>query len=248
MEARVTSLVSVPLSRRAVLRQALGLSAAALAISAVGPVRRVAAQDVTAQQHTSQPYTVTTNLNLRTGPGTTYGVILVMPKGATVTLNGREQNGFLSVNYKGTIGWAHHDYIVPAGSDPVIIGTAATTTALNLRSGPSSSHQVLRVMAKGSAVQISDTVQNGYRYVIHQGLAGWAYDAYLTSGAPAPQPVPVAKTTAAVNFRAAPSLSAKIIAVIPAGTQVSLQAGASNGFREVGYNGTYGWVYATYLK
>jgi D-alanyl-D-alanine carboxypeptidase len=253
MESRITSSSSPLVSRRAVLRKALGLSAAALAIGAIGPVREVGAQDVSAQQHTSQPYTVTADLNLRSGPGTGYSVILVMPKGSTLTLNAREQNGFLSVNYKGTIGWAHHDYIVPADSgpaNPVIIGTASTTTDLNLRSGPSTGHKVLRVLAKGSAVQISNTVQNGFRYAIHQGLAGWAHDAYLTSGGsgePLYDPN-YATTTAALNLRAEASTSAKVLLVMPSGAKVRLLDGYANGFRKVSYNGTTGWAYTAYLN
>lgn len=65
----------------------------------------------------------------------------------------------------------------------MIVGTATTTDYVNLRSGPSTSHQVLRVVASGAAVQVSSTVQNGYRYVIHNGLAGWIADQYLSSGA-----------------------------------------------------------------
>lgn len=241
------------INRRTVLGKALGLGAMALAIGAAGPARRAAAQDVSGQQHTSQPYTVTEDLNLRTGPGTGYRVLLVMPKGATVTLNAQLQNGFLSVNYKGTNGWAHQDFIRPADAppaDPVITGTATTIAALNLRSGPSTGHQVLRLMGKGSKVQSSDTVVNGFRYVIHQGLAGWAYDAFLTAATvddgvydPA-----YATTTAALNLRAEASTSAKVLLVMPSGARVRLLDGYANGFRKVSYAGTTGWAFTAYLN
>ena len=231
----------------------LGLGAMALALGTAGPVRRAAAQDVSAQQHTSQPYTVTADLNLRTGPGTGYKVLLVMPKGSTVTLNAQLQNGFLSVNYKGVSGWAHQDYIRPADAppaDPVITGTATTISALNLRSGPSTGHQVLRLMGKGSLVQSSDTVVNGFRYVIHQGLAGWAYDTFLTAGAPvedAYDPA-YATTTALLNLRAEASASAKVLLVMPSGARVRMLDGYANGYRKVSYNGTTGWAFTAYLN
>src|SRR5688500_3960669 len=43
----------------------------------------------------------TTDLNLRSGPGTDYGVILVMPAGAYVEIVENQQNGFYRVRYDG---------------------------------------------------------------------------------------------------------------------------------------------------
>lgn len=253
MNSQALAYAATPIDRRTVITKVFSFAAMALVVGAAGPVRRAAAQDVTAQQHTSQPYTVTEDLNLRTGPGTGYKVLLVMPKGSTVTLNAQIQNGFLSVNYQGVNGWAHADYIVPAGAppaDPVITGTSIAIAALNLRSGPSTGHQVLRLMGKGSTVQSSNTVVNGFRYVIHQGLAGWAYDAFL---APATVDDNVydpsyATTTAPLNLRAEASASAKILLVIPSGAKVRLLDGYANGYRKVSYAGTTGWAFTAYLN
>jgi hypothetical protein len=56
------------------------------------------------------------------------------------------------------------------------VGEATTTTTTSLRSGPSIEHGVLRIMAPGATVNISNTVRNGFRYVVHEGLAGWIPD------------------------------------------------------------------------
>jgi uncharacterized protein YraI len=55
--------------------------------------------------------TTTSSLNLRTGPGLSNTVILVMPDGAAVTLTGEERNGFAGVRYDGTSGWASLDHL-----------------------------------------------------------------------------------------------------------------------------------------
>lgn len=234
-------------TRRAVLAKALGLGGAAAAAIVLGRADAGA-------EHTSQPYTVTANVNLRSGPGTSYAVITVIPKGGIFTLNAREQNGFYEVNYGGRIGWVASQFIVPASGgtpDPVIVGTAYTTAAVNLRSGPSTSNSVLRVVARGAAVQISSTVQNGFRYVIHQGLAGWIAAQYLSTAAPGGDDVydpRYATTTAALNLRAEPSTSARVLLVMPSGARVQLLDGYSNGFRKVSYNGTVGWAATAYLN
>ena len=190
----------------------------------------------------------TAALNLRTGPGTGYRVILVMPKGVQVTLQRRYQNGFDNVSYKGQLGWASRAYLIPATggypTDPVIIGSARTTAAVNLRSGPSTSNQVLRVVAAGATVQISDTVRTGFRYVIHNGLAGWIADQYLSPSSGGE----TLTTTARLNLRAEPSVSARVLLVIPSGAAVQAGTQGSGQFRQVTYRGTTGWAATAYLN
>ena len=59
----------------------------------------------------------TDSLNLRAGPSTSNGVKLVIPSGATVRLTGQERNGFASVRYSDTNGWASLDYLSRAPVD-----------------------------------------------------------------------------------------------------------------------------------
>ncbi len=194
--------------------------------------------------------TTTATVNLRSGPGTSYQVLQVVPAGASVMLYTGLQNNFRAVAHAGQDGWIYADYLTSGGgqpTDPIIIGNAVTTTSLNLRSGPSSSHTVLRVMPQGATVQISATVQNGYRYVIHQGLAGWAYAAYLSQDPGGGQPPSYKTTTVALNLREQPSTSARVLLVMPAGATVRISDQLSNGFRQVTYNGTTGWAYEAYL-
>jgi hypothetical protein len=57
-----------------------------------------------------------------------------------------------------------------------------TTADLNLRTGPSTSYSILRVIPKGSLVQLLDpTPVNGFFHVDHQGLTGWASGTYLVA-------------------------------------------------------------------
>jgi len=57
-------------------------------------------------------------LNLRSGPGTGYAVITVMPDGAAVELRGEVQGNFLPLSYAGTPGWASADFLVVVGDAP----------------------------------------------------------------------------------------------------------------------------------
>lgn len=191
----------------------------------------------------------TVALNLRAKPSTKAKILLVMPKGAIVTNQYAEKNGFMKVGYQGKIGWAYGAYLEPADSgDPTIIGQGVTTTDVNFRSGPSTGHSVLRVLPKGTIVDISDLTRDGFRYAIHQGQAGWIYDQYLAPYGGEKGPA-YFTTTTAVNLRAKPSTSATILLVVPAGAVVEdYDLEIVNGFRSVDYKGTVGWIYNAYLR
>lgn len=143
--------------------------------------------------------TVTSSLNLRSRPSTSASIILVMPSGASVSLTGNQQNGFLELTYKGTGGWGYADYISTGGGSSGgsssgsgsggsqdagggNAGSATTTSALNLRTGPGTGYAVILVMPSGAGVTLTGSSQNGFLGVTYQGTTGWASSSYLNSG------------------------------------------------------------------
>lgn len=63
---------------------------------------------------------------------------------------------------------------VPVGSSLV------TTTDVNFRKGPGTSYSVIRVLAKGTKVEVVvATPSNKFYNVRHQGTVGWVHGAYL---------------------------------------------------------------------
>jgi hypothetical protein len=70
----------------------------------------------------------TTGLNLRSGPGTSYAVRLVIPGGATVvTVNtASPSNGFYNIKYNGVTGWSSGAYLTLVSS-PSTGGTGTST-------------------------------------------------------------------------------------------------------------------------
>jgi uncharacterized protein YraI len=234
---------SSTMSRRSAFRVFAGAGAALVAVAAAGPA--------VLAEHTAQSYTVSTNANFRTGPGTGYAIISVIVKGSTFTLTGQTQNGYAGITYQSRSGWVLASIVVAAGStgsDPVISGQAWTTAGVNLRTGPGSTYQVLRVVPKSSQIGISTTVRNGFRYVTHQGLAGWMADAYIGATNPDDQGGNYKTATVNLNLRAEPSTSAKILTVIPAGAKVQLLHTQVGQFGNVNYDGYQGWASLTYLK
>jgi uncharacterized protein YraI len=137
---------------------------------------------------------VTSALNLRAGPSTSDAILAVMPTGASVTLTGESANGFVSLSYDGLNGWGYSDYISNGGGSSnqeaapsvatgaSVSGSATTTSDLNLRSGPSTGHQVLTVIPGGAQVDLLGDPQSGFYPVSYGGQTGWAYGDYLRMG------------------------------------------------------------------
>lgn len=253
---RTTSAIALDTSlhRRSFLKAAAGIGVAALTVNLASSTSKAGAQEAdAADAAAATQYKTTTDLNFRAGPGTWYAVITVIPAGGIVAHTGAIQNGFYEVGYGGTYGWVSGDYIVPVrpgrpSRDPNFIGEASTITAVNLRSGPSTGHSVLRVIPGGTWVVTSDLVQNGFRYVVALGTAGWISDQFLAWSTDDPPAQETFTTTAALNLRAAPSITAEILLVMPEGAVVKAEAGAQNGYRQVAYQGVTGWAATAFLN
>jgi mannosyl-glycoprotein endo-beta-N-acetylglucosaminidase len=216
----------------------------------------------------------TARLNMRTGPGTSYGVKLTMPSGASVELMGSAQAGFSPVRYNGTKGWASSTYLGNGGSTPdptptptpnpgsgsgvpvgdTVSGSAVTTARLNMRTGPGTSYGVKLTMPSGASVELMGAAQSGFSPVRYNGTKGWASSTYLGSGSTPPptDPPPSGNvgekvTRQAVNMRSQPTTSSSVVWVLPPGTMITITGSAQNGFLPAKWAHVSGWVHQDYL-
>lgn len=130
--------------------------------------------------------------------------------------------------------------------------TMAATANLNMRTGPGTGYQIIRVIPKGAQVSTSAS-ENGWFKVTYQGSTGWASGAYLVSlQAQVQAPAPSAsetyiKTTANLNMRTGAGTGYSIVTTIPSGTKLESLA-TSGGWHKVSYNGRTGWVSGSYVQ
>jgi uncharacterized protein YraI len=234
-----------PLDRRVFLRKAAGFGAAA-SLAGLG----LAVSGGSTLAVPTGYWRTTSRLNLRTGPGTSRKVILTMPEGALVQSLERAKNGFLYVSYRGTNGWAHADFLASANGDgndvPEPIGTLRTTDRVNFRRAPSTSAAIIQVVPAGVTVDDFGLAENGFRMVGYAQTAGWIHADYL--GDPGGPLGGYVVTTTALNLRAEPSTSARVLAVMPKGAKAFRGDEIANGFVGVTYNGMSGWAYMDYLQ
>jgi uncharacterized protein YgiM (DUF1202 family) len=204
------------------------------AFSAVGGVRSVDARSCD-----PCPVVTTDALNLRSGPSLNDTIIWVIPKGTEVIASNSRTNGFAEVTVGSREGWAYGQYLISPDA-PEASGTLYTTDYLNLRKGPSTDDEVLDVLPPLSAVEATDQIIDGYRFVYVDGVPGWAFGQYLVGSS-------TLTTTDVLNLRAEPSTSADVLHIMPLGATVQLTGDESNGFVSVTYNGVDGWAYSKYL-
>ncbi len=131
-------------------------------------------------------------LNLRSGAGTNFPVITIIPQGGVVDLLGSSLSGFQQVSYGGYSGWAYGTYL-----QPLSVGDSVTTTTanVNLRQGPHTAQAVILVIPAGRQVVLTGAVAAGYHQVRYNDVTGWVSSAYLAgTGVPpgaAPLEIPV---------------------------------------------------------
>lgn len=244
-------------SRRAFLRSAIAAGALTFATTAFLAPRASAQDDEVAAAAASGFYRTTSYVNFRTGPGTDYGVIRVLPPQSPLQAVGPESYGFMKVSNQGTIGWVHRDFVATGNggsSDiPQSLGTKTTTAYVNMRSGPGTGYTVIRTLPQGTTVEVFDSFQGNFQMVGYAQQTGWVSLDYLSGGGGDGggngQPIGQLRVASALNLRTGASTSAPVIKVMPTNTMVWPTEQVSNGFRYVSLvdGSASGWAYDAYL-
>lgn len=215
---------------------------------------------------TSTGSSTTTAVAGSTGVVNTEGVMLQksngdrvaqISKGVTVTIISEDANYYYvscSGNGKVYEGYLLKSYVTVSSNGTTTTtttsgaSTGVTTGKVNLRSGPGTNKSVITTMAKGASVTILGSDGDWY-YVDYNGQKGYASKPLVKASASSSTSSKTGVTTAKVNFRTEPNsnFSKNIISTLVKGTTVTILS-TSNGWHKVSYNGTEGYLYASYVK
>lgn len=136
--------------------------------------------------------------------------------------------------------------------------TAATSTAtvtthgarLNLRTGPSTSYDIITGLNNGTTVTVTGSSGNWYKVKTSSGKTGYVYGQYLRfSGDGVSYPVTAQVTQGGVplNLRQKASTSSAILAKIPRGSRIQITGKYNSEWYSATYNGKSGYVYGSYI-
>jgi len=124
-------------------------------------------------------------VNARTGPGLTYSVWTVLPKGRAITVTGVTQNGYAQL----TDGhWVSSSWIsvaaastTPAASTalPAITGQVRATAALMIRTTSGADYTNLGDIPVGTVLNVTGVVTNGVAQIVYNGAVRWVNANYI---------------------------------------------------------------------
>lgn len=222
-----------------------------------------------------------TYLNLRTGPATTSTILAIVPPQAALTVRGDAEAGYYPVVYGEHAGWVSTELVqVEMRSEPAAVanfdesqllpeGMATLVESVNLRTGPGTDHDALRVVDAGTEVEATGEISGAYEKILVGGQEGWVRSVYVDRG---PEPegddlrqteimdaavddgyVPLTAGVTVVSdaeivLRTEPSSVSQKVEVVPERANLTLTGNQQDGFLEAEFKGKKGWVAAGYLR
>lgn len=201
--------------------------------------------------------TVLEALNVRSGPGTGYRVLTVLPAGAKVTLTGRSANGFVEI---GDGRWVSSTWITTVTSAPRALPAKTTqmraTAALMIRTTSGADFKNLGDVPAGTILNTTGVVTNGMAQILYQGQLRWVNARYLaavtasgpSAGGTLPAVVGTRYATVALDIRNTSADRYTAITEVPRGTALQITGVVENGRAQIIYSGAVRWVTAKYLS
>ena len=140
-------------------------------------------------------------VNVRTGPGVTYSVVTVLPKGRALTTTSVTQNGYtqLTDGHWISSSWISAVSTTPAASTPVvttpptptptppptpaplpaITGQVRATAALMIRTTSGADYTSLGDIPAGTVLNVTGVVTNGVAQIVYNGAVRWVNANYI---------------------------------------------------------------------
>lgn len=205
-------------------------------------------------------------LTVRSGAGVLNRKLGSVKRGQSVELAGATKAGWTPIRFKNKTAYVSAKYLkvtvsgTPDVSEPgyarsvKTTSSTTTTTAVNVRTGPSTSYRSVTVLSKGTAVDLTGKTSKGYSQIAYKGADRWIFSQYLkASGATSSNPAPAPKTTTGVAtadllIRSNSSSKYKVIRTVPKGSKLELTGVVTNNRAQVVDRKVLRWVNNTYVR
>ena len=148
--------------------------------------------------------------------------------------------------------------------------TATVLYGMNFRAAPGMDGMIMNTVPAGSTVQYIGTA-NGWDKIVYNGVTGWiaggrittqntqqapasyagdancTYENYLSMQNQNASAYGAGTVSGTMNFRAAPGMTGTVMGIVPVGSKVQYIT-SSNGWDQVVYQGTTGWIKSGYYN
>lgn len=205
--------------------------------------------------------TSTTDVNVRSGPGSSYSVLTVMKKGTTTSQLGTS-GSWAKVTVNGKTGYVYSKYLTSGSSSSSTTPSTTssktvyiTASALNVRSGPGTSYGVVGGLSKGKSATVVGTsgswykikYGSGYGYISSKYTSSSAVDSDSGSSSTTSSSKTMYCTVSGLNVRSGKGTSYASKGTLSYGQQVSV-VNTSSYWYKIKYGSGYGYVGSSYLS
>ena len=198
----------------------------------------------TINAQSNQGIVTATSLNVRSGPATSYTTKFIVNKGDNVTVEDSADGWYKITTKDGKNGWASSKYIQT--SQNTTTTKVVSVSSLNMRSGPSTSYNIIEVLTKDTQVEVI-SIEDGWAKIKYNSKTGYVSNQYLSDKKveEVTQIKYVNATT--LNVRSGPSTTYSIIDTLKQNDEVKVIS-IEDGWAKIKHNDEIGYVSAEYLS
>ena len=208
-------------------------------------------------------------LNVRSGPGTSYGRVGTLRAGDLVTVTG-EEDGWYAVATDELTGYVSSQYIsfdldavkepeapdnsADNGADAEPVEGVVTADVLNVRSGAGTSYDRVGVLRRGDLVTVTDQSVDGWYGVTSDDLSGYVSSQYIyfdldavEDDEPQAEPKQGRVNTSVLNVRSGAGTSYSRVGTLRIGTVVTITDESVDGWYGISSGSLSGYVSSQYI-
>ena len=186
-------------------------------------------------------------VRMRSGASTSSSILGTYNSGTTMTVTG-VSGAWYKVNYNGTDGYVHSDYVSLSGvtsSGGSASGSNGSVKGsdVRMRSGPGTNYSILGTYQNGTPLTVTGT-ENGWSKVTIGGTSGYIRSDYVSGGADSQTGYIKGND---VRLRSGAGTSYSILGTYNNGTPLTI-TGTSGDWTAVTINGVKGYVNSAYVS
>ena len=131
--------------------------------------------------------------------------------------------------------------------------TGAATTTVNIRSGPSTSHEIAGSLVRGQRITVTQKAKAGWVRVRFAGSRAYIRSSYIDRSGSLPAAPKKIKTsgtkvaTETLNVRSGPGADHRVVGKLREGSRLTLTGKQRSGYAQTRFKGKARWVSVTYL-
>ena len=197
----------------------------------------------TINAQSNQGIVTATSLNVRSGPATSYTTKFIVNKGDNVTVEDSADGWYKITTKDGKNGWASSKYIQT--SQNTTTTKVVSVSSLNMRSGPSTSYNIIEVLTKDTQVEVI-SVEDGWAKIKYNSKTGYVSNQYLSDKKVETIQINYVNATT-LNVRSGPSTTYSIIDTLKQNAKVEVIS-IENNWAKIKHNDEIGYVSAEYLS